>query len=244
MDLFQIIEKEGFKALTDPDELAKIGKTEIAQLLTPYNTYSTVAPDLKLLSEQGLKESGQEALNWAGSQDEAYIQQGADKLFTDNSTPVGNFLKAIGMEDIVKGGYSQLSIYAKDEGMQSIGSLFELTVKVQSSPIFFQYLNFKDGPFKAVYYTKEALNFDNLSFITMLSDGTLKDLAAPEFYFADFNSSQYLETASYFKDLIIALKDSSEDLLQAKIQRPLIAYENILLKTHFGEKAKLEILNA
>ena len=238
MDLFQIIEKEGFKALTDPDELAKSGKTEIAQLLTPYNTYSTVAPDLKLYSEQGLKESGQEALNWAGSQDEAYIQQGAD------STPVANFLKTIGMEDIVKGGDSQLSIYAKDEGMQSIGSLFELTVKAQSSPIFFQYLNFKDGPFKAVYYTKEALNFDNLSFITMLSDGTLKDLAAPEFYFADFNSSQYMETASHFKDLIIVLKDSSEDLLQAKIQRPLTAYENMLLKTHFGEKAKLEILNA
>ena len=32
--------------------------------------------------------------------------------------------------------------------------------------------------------------------------------------------------------------------MQAKIQRPLTAYENMLLKTHYGEKAKLEILNA
>ena len=118
--------------------------------------------------------------------------------------------------------------------MQAIGSLFELTVKVQSSPIFFQYLNFKDGPFKAVYYTKEALNFDNLSFITMLSDGTLKDLAAPEFYFADFNSSQYLETSSHFKDLIIALKDSA-----SKNSKAINSIWKYVIKNSLWRKSKI-----
>lgn len=148
------------------------------------------------------------------------------------------------MEDVVKGEVSQLLIYAKDEGMQAIRSLFGLTVKVQSSPIFLQYLYFKDGQVKAVYYIKETLNIDNLSFTTMLSDGTLKDLAVSEFYFAGFNSSQYLEIASVYKDLIITLKDSAEGLLKEKILKPLTQYGNMLLKTHFGEKAKLEIRNA
>lgn len=64
--------------------------------------------------------------------------------------------------------------------MQAIGSLFGLTVKLPNPPIFLQYLYFKDGPTKTVNYIKETLNIVNLSFTSILSDGTLKDLTASE----------------------------------------------------------------
>jgi len=73
--------------------------------------------------------------------------------------------------------------------MQAIGNLFGIIVKVPSTLIFLKYLYFKDGPAKAIYDIKEALNIDKLSFTIMLSDVTLKDLVASAFDFAGFNSS-------------------------------------------------------
>lgn len=81
-----------------------------------------------------------------------------------------------------------------------------------------QHLNFKDGPTKTVNYIKETLNIDNLSFSSILSYGTLKDLAASAFNFACFESSQFLAAVSDYKDLVITLKDSAEGYYKQKFQ--------------------------
>ena len=109
------VSKGDFSQITDPELFEKFAKDTIPE---PYSEYAIVASDLIRYPEDAIKTYGQEAMNWASSEADVYIQKGTDLLMTTlKGTAVGTFLEASGLDGVVAGGIQTLAITAKNATM-------------------------------------------------------------------------------------------------------------------------------
>lgn len=227
--LLEGVAKGDFTQITDPETLAKIAQ---GILPDPLDKFSVAATDLIKYPDKGIKELEQTALDWTGGKVELFLQNGAQKVMTVlKGTVIGNFLDTLGLTDIASKGLQTLAVYAKDTLISGIGTLFGLNVKLDPPSAVLQSLSFDVPPEKTVYFLKENLNYDNLSFLATMSDGSTLKLTANDFNFSGFDTSAYQEKVEDFKDLVIKLKDSVSVQNGFKVPRVLTDSEKHLFES-------------
>lgn len=222
------VSKGDFSQITDPELFEKFAKDTIPE---PYSEYAIVASDLIRYPEDAIKTYGQEAMNWASSEADVYIQKGTDLLMTTlKGTAVGTFLEATGLDGVVAGGIQTLAITAKNAAMNAVGSLFGVSARVPNPLPYLQELVFKVAPEKAVYYIKENFNIDLLEFTAILSNGETRQLFSDSFNISGFDSSKFFDSAEIFRDIVIKLKSSVSLVNNFQVPRRLTTGEKELLK--------------